>query len=90
MLIVFLYFLSFQKSLLKCLLQIQPKNNKYKVTDFVVAVALYAGKVFMYWLGTEPFVYIADPEFLKKMSKGIMGKSCGNLRITENLCLVKA
>lgn len=35
------------------------------------------GKVFTYWLGTEPFLYIADPEFLKKMSAGVMGKSWG-------------
>uniref|UniRef100_A0A1S4DF74 Cytochrome P450 714C2-like n=1 Tax=Nicotiana tabacum TaxID=4097 RepID=A0A1S4DF74_TOBAC len=35
------------------------------------------GKVFTYWLGTEPFVYIADPEFIKKMSAGVMGKSWG-------------
>ncbi|KAL3714193.1 hypothetical protein ACJRO7_006176 [Eucalyptus globulus] len=28
------------------------------------------GKVFVYWLGTEPFLYIADPEFLKQMSSG--------------------
>ncbi|XP_059669743.1 cytochrome P450 714C2-like [Cornus florida] len=35
------------------------------------------GKVFIYWLGTEPFLYIADPEFLKQMSAGVMGKSWG-------------
>ncbi|KAF8379501.1 hypothetical protein HHK36_028937 [Tetracentron sinense] len=35
------------------------------------------GKVFIYWLGTEPFLYIAEPEFLKQMSSGIMGKSWG-------------
>ncbi|XVF53597.1 hypothetical protein PTKIN_Ptkin05aG0111000 [Pterospermum kingtungense] len=35
------------------------------------------GKVFIYWLGTEPFLYIADPEFLKKMSSGVLGKSWG-------------
>ncbi|XP_059306842.1 cytokinin hydroxylase-like [Lycium ferocissimum] len=35
------------------------------------------GKVFIYWLGTEPFLYIADPEFIKKMSAGVMGKSWG-------------
>lgn len=38
---------------------------------------IYAGKVFVYWLGTEPFLYIADPEFIKKMSAGVMGKSWG-------------
>lgn len=40
-------------------------------------IYIYAGKVFIYWLGTEPFVYIADPEFIKKMSAGVMGKSWG-------------
>ncbi|GMI96326.1 cytochrome P450, family 715, subfamily A, polypeptide 1 [Hibiscus trionum] len=35
------------------------------------------GKVFIYWLGTEPFLYIAHPEFLKKMSSGVLGKSWG-------------
>ncbi|CAL1371212.1 unnamed protein product [Linum trigynum] len=39
------------------------------------------GKVFVYWLGTEPFLYIADPEFLKAMSAGIMGKSWGKPRV---------
>lgn len=33
--------------------------------------------MFIYWLGTEPFLYIADPEFLKKLSAGIIGKSWG-------------
>ncbi|XVE58531.1 hypothetical protein DITRI_Ditri04bG0176700 [Diplodiscus trichospermus] len=35
------------------------------------------GKVFIYWLGTEPFLYIAEPEFLRKMSSGVLGKSWG-------------
>ncbi|XP_034711606.1 cytokinin hydroxylase [Vitis riparia] len=35
------------------------------------------GKVFIYWLGTEPFLYVADPEFLKRMSSGVLGKSWG-------------
>ncbi|KAG8638395.1 hypothetical protein MANES_14G025100v8 [Manihot esculenta] len=35
------------------------------------------GKVFVYWLGTEPFLYIAEPEFLRRMSKGVLGKSWG-------------
>lgn len=35
------------------------------------------GKVFVYWLGTEPFLCIADPEFLKNMSSGVMGKNWG-------------
>ncbi|KAJ6761360.1 CYTOCHROME P450 FAMILY 72 PROTEIN [Salix purpurea] len=39
------------------------------------------GKVFIYWLGTEPFLYIADPEFLRKMSSGVMGKSWGKPQV---------
>ncbi|XP_030530565.1 cytokinin hydroxylase-like [Rhodamnia argentea] len=42
------------------------------------------GKVFMYWLGTEPFLYIAEPEFLKQMSSGVMGKSWGKPRVFKN------
>lgn len=42
------------------------------------------GKVFMYWLGTEPFLYIADPEFLKKISSGVMGKSWGKPKVFKN------
>ncbi|XP_060197025.1 cytokinin hydroxylase-like [Lycium barbarum] len=39
------------------------------------------GKVFIYWLGTEPFLYIADPEFIKKMSGVVMSKSWGKPRV---------
>ncbi|KAL8232573.1 hypothetical protein R6Q57_002351 [Mikania cordata] len=42
------------------------------------------GKVFMYWLGTEPFMYIADPKFLKKISSGVMGKSWGKPNVFKN------
>jgi cytochrome P450 len=35
------------------------------------------GKVFVYWLGTEPFVYVADPEFLKRATGGAMGRLWG-------------
>ncbi|KAG8381314.1 hypothetical protein BUALT_Bualt06G0109500 [Buddleja alternifolia] len=35
------------------------------------------GKVFIYWIGTEPFLYIADPEFLKQMTADIKGKNWG-------------
>ena len=38
----------------------------------------------MYWLGTEPFLYIADPEFLKEMSTGVMGKSWGKPAVFKN------
>lgn len=42
------------------------------------------GKVFIYWLGTEPFLYIADPDFLKKMSTGVMGKSWGKPNVFKH------
>lgn len=42
------------------------------------------GKVFTYWLGTEPFVYIANPQFLKEMSAGVMGKSWGKPNVFKN------
>ncbi|CAN6238985.1 unnamed protein product [Urochloa humidicola] len=35
------------------------------------------GKVFVYWLGTEPFVYVADPGFLKAATSGALGKRWG-------------
>ncbi|KAG2662680.1 cytochrome P450 714D1-like [Panicum virgatum] len=35
------------------------------------------GKVFVYWLGTEPFLYVADPEFLKATTTGALGKRWG-------------
>ncbi|XP_057444382.1 cytokinin hydroxylase-like [Lotus japonicus] len=35
------------------------------------------GKVFVYWLGTEPFLYVADPEFLKKMNAKVLAKTWG-------------
>ncbi|KAL9163323.1 hypothetical protein ABFS82_06G033000 [Erythranthe guttata] len=42
------------------------------------------GKVLIYWLGTEPFLYIADPEFLKQMSSDIKGKSWGKPTVFKN------
>nr|GLL28171.1 cytokinin hydroxylase [Ipomoea trifida] len=42
------------------------------------------GKVFIYWLGTEPFLYIADPEFVKKMSAGVLGKTWGKPTVFKN------
>lgn len=35
------------------------------------------GKVFVYWLGTEPFLYVADPEFLKSATGGALGSLWG-------------
>ncbi|XP_062220907.1 cytochrome P450 714C2-like [Phragmites australis] len=35
------------------------------------------GKVFVYWLGTEPFLYVANPEFLKSATAGALGKRWG-------------
>lgn len=35
------------------------------------------GKVFVYWVGTEPFLYVADPEFLKQMSAAAATRNWG-------------
>ncbi|XP_068646295.1 cytokinin hydroxylase [Aristolochia californica] len=35
------------------------------------------GKVFVYWLGTEPFLYIGEPEFLKQVASGVVSKTWG-------------
>ncbi|CAK9160939.1 unnamed protein product [Ilex paraguariensis] len=43
-----------------------------------------AGRCFIYRLGTEPFLYIADPECLKRMSAGVMGKSWGKPTVFKN------
>ncbi|KAI0489296.1 hypothetical protein KFK09_029138 [Dendrobium nobile] len=42
------------------------------------------GKVFIYWLGTEPFLYISDPEFLKKVSSGGLGMKWGKPNVFKN------
>ncbi|XP_051138312.1 cytokinin hydroxylase [Andrographis paniculata] len=42
------------------------------------------GKVFVYWMGTEAFVYVADAEFLKEMCGGIQGKSWGKPKVFKN------
>ncbi|XP_022851947.1 cytokinin hydroxylase-like [Olea europaea var. sylvestris] len=42
------------------------------------------GKVFVYWLGTEPFLNIADPEFLNKISADIKGKNWGKPSLFKN------
>ncbi|XP_028789979.1 cytokinin hydroxylase-like [Neltuma alba] len=42
------------------------------------------GKVFVYWLGTEPFLYIAEPEFLKKMSTEVLAKRWGKPSVFKN------
>ncbi|RZC85004.1 hypothetical protein C5167_047789 [Papaver somniferum] len=39
------------------------------------------GKVFAYWLGTEPFLYISDPEFIKLMSSRVLSKNWGKPRV---------
>nr|ADN34296.1 cytochrome p450 [Cucumis melo subsp. melo] len=42
------------------------------------------GKVFTYWLGTEPFLYIADPEFVKILSKEVKAKNWGKPSVFKN------
>ncbi|KAF5179811.1 Cytochrome p450 [Thalictrum thalictroides] len=42
------------------------------------------GKVFIYWLGTEPFLYVGEPEFLKQMASGILGKNWGKPNVFKH------
>ncbi|KAL5567988.1 hypothetical protein UlMin_024563 [Ulmus minor] len=42
------------------------------------------GKTFIYWLGTEPFLYVADPEFLKQMSGQVLAKGWGKPNVFKN------
>ncbi|XP_015941339.1 cytokinin hydroxylase [Arachis duranensis] len=42
------------------------------------------GKVFVYWLGTEPFLYIAEPELLKRISTEVMAKRWGKPSVFRN------
>ncbi|KAK4280333.1 hypothetical protein QN277_011969 [Acacia crassicarpa] len=42
------------------------------------------GKVFVYWLGTEPFLYIAEPEILKNMSTKVLAKRWGKPTVFRN------
>ncbi|MED6226175.1 hypothetical protein PIB30_100907 [Stylosanthes scabra] len=43
-----------------------------------------AGKVFVYWLGTEPFLYIADADLLNKISKEVGAKRWGKPSVFRN------
>ncbi|KAL6566082.1 hypothetical protein OROGR_001697 [Orobanche gracilis] len=40
--------------------------------------------VFVYWLGTEPFLYIADPEFLKKLNTKVLAETWGKPSVLRN------
>ncbi|WOH06754.1 hypothetical protein DCAR_0626182 [Daucus carota subsp. sativus] len=42
------------------------------------------GKVFVYWLGTEPFLYVSDAEFLRQMNAAVPGKNWGKSRLFKN------
>ncbi|KAH6757748.1 hypothetical protein C2S51_038656 [Perilla frutescens var. frutescens] len=42
------------------------------------------GKVMVYWVGTEPFLYIAEPEFLKEMAADIKGKGWGKPNVFKH------
>ncbi|KAL5567990.1 hypothetical protein UlMin_024565 [Ulmus minor] len=61
----------------------QPSMNKISHNIHSIVFPFFArwqkiyGKVFVYWLGTEPFLYVADPEFVRRISDGVMGKSWG-------------
>lgn len=52
--------------------------------SYAFRFVFFSGKVFTYWLGVEPFLYIADPEFLKQMSTGVVGKSWGKPRVFKD------
>lgn len=45
--------------------------------NLVIIFECDTGKIFTYWLGTEPFLYIADPEFLKILSTEVKAKFWG-------------
>ncbi|KAL1357586.1 hypothetical protein AAHE18_05G265400 [Arachis hypogaea] len=56
------------------------KSNIIIITTTTISSSssnLSYGKVFIYWLGTEPFLYIAEAEFLKKMSREVEAKAWG-------------
>ncbi|KAL9225323.1 hypothetical protein vseg_001265 [Gypsophila vaccaria] len=42
------------------------------------------GKIFVYWMGVEPFLYVADPEFLKQMSGCVVAKNWGKPNAFKN------
>ncbi|RRT59166.1 hypothetical protein B296_00039686 [Ensete ventricosum] len=44
---------------------------------------VHAGKVFVYWLGTEPFLYVADPEFLERVTSSAIDKKWGKPDVFE-------
>ncbi|KAK1366595.1 cytokinin hydroxylase-like [Heracleum sosnowskyi] len=50
----------------------------YALTQFIY------GKVFLHWLGTEPFLYVSDAEFLKQMSAAVSGKNWGKSNVFRN------
>ncbi|VVB15701.1 unnamed protein product [Arabis nemorensis] len=73
------------KKLKKALVMVEKSKTSTIINHDIHSIALphfawwqqQYGKVFVYWLGIEPFVYVADPEFLSVMSKGVLGKSWG-------------
>ncbi|CAK9311144.1 unnamed protein product [Citrullus colocynthis] len=42
------------------------------------------GKVFIYWLGTEPFLYIGEPEIVRILSKEVKAKYWGKPSVFKN------
>ncbi|PAN09047.1 hypothetical protein PAHAL_1G454700 [Panicum hallii] len=68
----------------KTTLPLLPASPSSTISDVHAAVFPYFarwrqafGKVFVYWLGTEPFLYVADPDFLKAATAGALGKRWG-------------
>ncbi|CAI8582913.1 unnamed protein product [Vicia faba] len=53
-------------------------HNIHSITSpYYYSWQKYFGKVFIYWLGTESFLYIVDPGFLKIMSSKVLAKKWG-------------
>lgn len=59
-------------------------NLGFYVFKLLMLVCMHAGKVFVYWLGTEPFLYVADPETLKQLMSGAMSKKWGKPNVFKH------
>lgn len=40
--------------------------------------------MFTYWLGTEPFLYIGEPEFLKEVASEVVSKTWGKPNVFKH------
>ncbi|KAF7814888.1 cytokinin hydroxylase-like [Senna tora] len=66
----------------------RPSKHQHQASSIFVlkTIILLVGKVFVYWLGTEPFVYIAEAEMVKKMASEVMAKGWGNVALGQRSC----